>query len=619
MVLLFLSIFFFKPSPIYAKTYDFEITQEYDINYMNTNLNYVIASQKIIKEVKNDTYYFPEGSKISFNIYDLKANLSTTELEKERTFKKNSLTIKNSEGNFDYEIKDFENYFEVSIIQNKDVHQGNKFTAEIEYKTHEFIERNGNIFNIYMQYYNNSNHEDLLESYDKSSDTWTKFNYQSNLTVPTSLAKDLAFKQPYINSDTQNDSTIYSLKNEDIFKGQSMLQFGKTQYVNFRISIDSPKTDSITPESVSDLSELISTNIYELSLPREFNETGQKVLYKKVAPLPSKLKRNEQGNLVGVFETPANQNSEIIIEGYIITKMKNYNPDDLQITLNQYYLELDQDIKKDYLKADKFWQKDDPLIQETVENLNSEVNAESTTIYDLIKKDYDFVIDYLEYEHEKLESFEIERKGAVEALNTGSGVCMEYADLMIALLRAQGIPSRAAIGYGTNDILRSPESNDIIPHQWVQIWIPDYGWLSVDPTWGENTNRYYIGPSVEHVLWSTSNNLNSNVFPTKFLSADINKVNDVFESYNLDLKAVDSETYLADADKLFNLQDKVIDQKEISSEKEVDNSSEELELFIKTTWLGRLFVILTPTCVALLLLITVLIFFFNIIKKIKGI
>ncbi len=61
---------------------------------------------------------------------------------------------------------------------------------------------------------------------------------------------------------------------------------------------------------------------------------------------------------------------------------------------------------------------------------------------------------------------------------------MEYADSMIALLRAQGIPARAALGYAN---IRDTERIQV-RHQWVQIWIPDHGWFSIDPTF-ESKNQ----------------------------------------------------------------------------------------------------------------------------------
>jgi hypothetical protein len=60
---------------------------------------------------------------------------------------------------------------------------------------------------------------------------------------------------------------------------------------------------------------------------------------------------------------------------------------------------------------------------------------------------------------------------------------MEYSDLFLTLLRAEGIPTRAVFGYGYDSLIDNKSQE---AHQWVQILIPSTGqWLDVDVTWGE--------------------------------------------------------------------------------------------------------------------------------------
>jgi hypothetical protein len=79
---------------------------------------------------------------------------------------------------------------------------------------------------------------------------------------------------------------------------------------------------------------------------------------------------------------------------------------------------------------------------------------------------------------------------------------MEYSDLLITLLRAQGIPTRAVFGYGYD-----PSKKNTLPekHQWVQAYVEDKGWISIDPTWG-NTSRRFIGSDFDHFSWFYSTN-----------------------------------------------------------------------------------------------------------------
>jgi transglutaminase-like putative cysteine protease len=64
------------------------------------------------------------------------------------------------------------------------------------------------------------------------------------------------------------------------------------------------------------------------------------------------------------------------------------------------------------------------------------------------------------------------------------GVCQDFAHLQIAVLRALGLAARYVSGYlvtrpraGT-DLLRGADAS----HAWLSVWLPEYGWLDVDPT-----------------------------------------------------------------------------------------------------------------------------------------
>lgn len=63
------------------------------------------------------------------------------------------------------------------------------------------------------------------------------------------------------------------------------------------------------------------------------------------------------------------------------------------------------------------------------------------------------------------------------------GFCEQYASAMAVLARAVGLPSRVAIGYTAgypvNDY-RSIGTRDA--HAWVEVYFPDNGWVTFDPT-----------------------------------------------------------------------------------------------------------------------------------------
>ena len=64
-------------------------------------------------------------------------------------------------------------------------------------------------------------------------------------------------------------------------------------------------------------------------------------------------------------------------------------------------------------------------------------------------------------------------------LETGRGVCQDYAHVMAAILRGWGIPCRYVSGY------LGPPAGGVAPcesHAWVECWFPGIGWIGFDPT-----------------------------------------------------------------------------------------------------------------------------------------
>lgn len=60
----------------------------------------------------------------------------------------------------------------------------------------------------------------------------------------------------------------------------------------------------------------------------------------------------------------------------------------------------------------------------------------------------------------------------------GSGVCQDFAHLLLSLCRHAGLPARYVSGY-LGDVARSGAS-----HAWAEAFVPPYGWVGVDATLG---------------------------------------------------------------------------------------------------------------------------------------
>jgi transglutaminase-like putative cysteine protease len=94
-----------------------------------------------------------------------------------------------------------------------------------------------------------------------------------------------------------------------------------------------------------------------------------------------------------------------------------------------------------------------------------------------------------EYIHDRFEyARDVTNAGSpiAELLEQGKGVCQDFAHLMIAILRSFGIPARYVSGY----IHR--ENKESQSHAWCEAWLPDLGWIGVDPTNNRTVNDHFV-------------------------------------------------------------------------------------------------------------------------------
>lgn len=67
-----------------------------------------------------------------------------------------------------------------------------------------------------------------------------------------------------------------------------------------------------------------------------------------------------------------------------------------------------------------------------------------------------------------------------DILENKSGVCQDFAHLMLSILRTLKIPSRYVSGYVCPN--KNGMRGEGATHAWVDVWVPQYGWAGIDPT-----------------------------------------------------------------------------------------------------------------------------------------
>jgi hypothetical protein len=111
---------------------------------------------------------------------------------------------------------------------------------------------------------------------------------------------------------------------------------------------------------------------------------------------------------------------------------------------------------------------DHPVIIEQAEKITSGLTSDREKAEAI----YQFVAQHVAYDVEKAEAdiFNID-DSALSTLETGIGICQDYAFLATALFRAIGMEAHYVEGYAGER------------HAWVEV-MADGEWLEMDPTWG---------------------------------------------------------------------------------------------------------------------------------------
>ena len=136
--------------------------------------------------------------------------------------------------------------------------------------------------------------------------------------------------------------------------------------------------------------------------------------------------------------------------------------------------------------------------------------SEDTSDIDALQTIYNYVVSHVTYDYDLADTVASGYLPDVdETLQTGKGICFDYAALTTAMLRSCDIPCKLQIGYAGN-----------IKHAWINVYIRSRGWVDkavefsgdswsrMDPTFDSNsedkdTIQEYIGDNDNYTVQFT--------------------------------------------------------------------------------------------------------------------
>lgn len=97
----------------------------------------------------------------------------------------------------------------------------------------------------------------------------------------------------------------------------------------------------------------------------------------------------------------------------------------------------------------------------------SELAKDTWSDLDVIQNIYNYVTETITYDDTKAQNVSYGYLPDIdETLTTKTGICFDYAALMTAMLRSQGIPARLEVGYAGD-----------IYHAWISAYAKEQGWI----------------------------------------------------------------------------------------------------------------------------------------------
>jgi transglutaminase-like putative cysteine protease len=148
------------------------------------------------------------------------------------------------------------------------------------------------------------------------------------------------------------------------------------------------------------------------------------------------------------------------------------------------FIEKEMEIKytKEQLRENKdFLEESEYILLNTkkVDRIITEINTDN--FYELILNLQDWITENIKYDYESLENTAVKDYLSIlsdseTVIKDKRAICVEYANVVAAILRSKNIPTKIITGLAYSD-------EGFGQHAWVEVLTPENKWISYDPTY----------------------------------------------------------------------------------------------------------------------------------------
>lgn len=352
-------------------------------------------------------------------------------------------------------------YQRLTITFNKQLYgQGKKWSFTLRYQTKGLVDSKGGSHVVYIP---------QIEPTDGTD------RYDVTVVVPDSFGGAHFSGAKLASRGGAGGEQFFHFNQQELTKNSLALAFGDLNRYklnfNFPLKNDSPFNRTMT-----------------IALPPNLN--NQTVYVNSLNPKPARTRVDADGNTLADYNLGGGQS--LLVKTDIVGEVRYRDYDQAKSGKRG---DIPADLVRRYTGSTKYWQANGDVAKAA-----ASVSKSNRPVIQNVHAMYQYVIDRLSYNNDKI-AFNVRQGSSKAFANPSNSVCLEYSDLLIAMLRSQGIPARMPVGYGyTGNLKQSAAVADSL-HSWVEAYVPGIGWMTLDPTWGEKFDDF--GQSdLDHMAFS---------------------------------------------------------------------------------------------------------------------
>lgn len=180
------------------------------------------------------------------------------------------------------------------------------------------------------------------------------------------------------------------------------------------------------------------------------------------------------GNEVGWFTLNASH-QELLIDSQVIVKTSNTLQNPLVTSRLSDWELLRQEVSRQLYLLD-LCRPENIAAADKIASIVHDLRHSRDTPAIFIQRCSEYIFDHFTYQ----KGITTVETTLDEILEHQMGVCQDFAHVLLQILRTEGMPARYVSGYicPNKDGARGAGAT----HAWVEVWLPESGWVGIDPT-----------------------------------------------------------------------------------------------------------------------------------------